>query len=287
MSAVAVWLVPLVIVGVALGRAYTDINAGFVRDWARVHALTLTPENRPMVWWYLRTARVLRTWGVVAGLFLPPLALSAFGYSGGDGGYPIWIFVGYLTGALYAELSLVRPVDPAARSASLVPRELHQYLPRRLLLAQRGVGAAVALLSLGVVLAPYGEKSPHTGLPHEGIILAAGLVALVFGVGLERLESWVVQRPQPFVDTALVAADDAIRAQSVHSIAGSGIATLLIHLSFISATLADSDIQVLRWVMWVPAFFGFALAIVACLFYGHRGWRVRRPRAAIAGQAPA
>ncbi len=209
------WLVPLALAGVFLGRAYADVNDGFFREWARAHALTLTPENRPMVWWYLRSARVLRTWGVVGGVLLPPLARSALGF-GGDAGYPLWIFFGYLAGAVYAELA--------------------------------GLG---------------------------------------FAFGLERLERWVVQRPQPFIHPALVDADDAIRAQSVHSIAGSGIATLLILFSFVSADLAVSDVQVLRWIMWVPAFAGFFLALVACLFYGHRAWRVRRPTAAVSRHAPA
>ena len=45
----------------------------------------------------------------------------------------------------------------------------------------------------------------------------------------------MVRRPQPFTSPSLVAADDAIRAQSVHAIAGAGLALLLVALSGVFA----------------------------------------------------
>jgi hypothetical protein len=268
------FLIPLVIVFIALVRAYGEVDTRFVEGWARAHALTLTRENQLMVRWYLRNARVLRTWGVLAGLFLPSLVTVALG--GGDGARvpqnPAWIFLGYLVGALYAELSLVRPVDPRRRAASLVPRELGDYLPRRLLLAQRFVGLLTLAAGIAVALVPYRDHSFEVDRV-MGAVVAVAAVALA--VGLERLEAWLVQRPQPFASPALVAADDAIRSQSVHSLAGSGLAVLLLAFSYLSFTLAMSDIQLLRWTMWQPAIAAWLLAIVACLYYGHRAWRVR------------
>ncbi len=41
------------------------------------------------------------------------------------------------------------------------------------------------------------------------------------------LERWLLRRPQLFVDVDLVAADDATRSQSAHSLASSGIALLV------------------------------------------------------------
>ena len=96
-------------------------------------------------------------------------------------------------------------------------------------------------------------------------------------MGLERLQRWLIERPQPFTDPALLAADDAIRSQSVHSLAGSGIAVLLLLAGTICWAMSASDVQVLRWVMWVPAVLSFLAALYACLYYGHRAWRVRRP----------
>jgi len=88
-------------------------------------------------------------------------------------------------------------------------------------------------------------------------VIAAGIVGVVLSLGFERIQRWVVQRPQSFTEPALVAADDAIRSQSVHSIAGSGLAALLVLMSFVAWGLAVSDVQVLRWTMFVPAALAF------------------------------
>ena len=276
-------LIPIVVVLVALFRAYGEVDDRFVEGWAQAHALRLTGENRLMVRWYLRNARVLRTWGVLAGLFLPSLIAVALGlgHSSQVPQNPAWIFVGYLVGALYAELSLVRPVDPQRRSASLVPRELGDYLPGRLLRAQRAMGVVILAAGVAVWLVPFGEKTSFVQVDRLTCLLVA-LGAVAFAGGLERLQSWLVQRPQPFASPSLVAADDAIRSQSVHSLAGSGLAVLLLVFSFLSYTLAMSDVQILRWTMWGLAIGGFFLALVACLYYGHRAWRVRRDVTSIA-----
>jgi hypothetical protein len=268
--------IALVIVLVALSRAYRDVgHHQFVDEWARAHALTLTPENRPMVGWYLRNARLLRTWGALGGLFVAPIGLSALGFDP-EGMWGIWIFLGYLVGALYAELSLVRAAE-VERTASLVPRELAAYLPRRLLVAQRGLGLVIAVSAVVAAVAPYGDATPASPSPHRVGLLVAGLVGVMFMLGLERMQRWLVERPQPVTEPALVAADDAIRAQSVHSLAGSGLAVLLVLDSSIAMALARSDLQILRWTMWFPSVFGVLAALWVCLYYGHRAWRVQRP----------
>jgi hypothetical protein len=275
------FLIALTVVLVALSRAYAKVDHKFVEQWAGAHSVTLTPESRPMVGWYLRTARVLRTWGTLGGLLLAPIVLSSLGFYS-HAFWGIWVFLGYLAGALYAELSLVRLAAAGERTASLVPRELTAYLPRRLLVAQRGLGLFIAISAVAAAALPYGHASPENASPHGAGVLAAGVVGVAFTVGLERVQRWVVRRPQPFTEPALVAADDAIRAQSVHSLAGSGLAVLLVLNSFIAWALAVSDIQILRWTMWVPSALGIPAALAVCLHYGHRAWRVR-PGAAAAG----
>ena len=106
-------------------------------------------------------------------------------------------------------------------------------------------------------------------------VVFAGAAALL-AVTLVRLERWLVQRPQPFTDPDLVAADDAIRSQAVHSLAGSGIAIELVCLAGALFVLSRSDVQFLRWTMPWAGVLGLVAAIWTCLYYGHRAWRVRR-----------
>ena len=98
--------------------------------WAQARGFELTPDNRPVVTRYLRRARLLPTLGALAGVLLPTLVVllwhgqlvilgvhsdgSAAPYAG-----PFEAYIGYLLGALCAEVSLARPRDPARRSASL------------------------------------------------------------------------------------------------------------------------------------------------------------------------
>ena len=262
-----------VIAGTALIRAYAELDENFLQEWAKAHGLEIAAQNRPMVRWYLRNARVLRTLGALAGLFLPYLAAAAFGTPGVVN--LVWIFVGYLVGALYAELSLVRPRPVGPRAASLLPRSVIDYLPRRLRSTQRLLGGAVALGCVALAVVPSGIRSPWFE-PEPWWILLGIVGGPALALGLEGLQGWLVCRPQPFTEPGLIAADDAIRSQSVHSLSGSGIAVQLLLLGFIAFGLALSDVQLLRWTMWVPGFFSMGAALFACQYYGHRAWRVRR-----------
>jgi hypothetical protein len=96
-----------------------------------------------------------------------------------------------------------------------------------------------------------------------------------------------VRRPQPFTSASLVAADDAIRVQSVHALAGVGPAILLVALSGVFAILTASDVDLLNATMWLPALVAFVLSIRACRDIGQRPWHVRRRRDRPAGAAPA
>ena len=130
-------IVLAVAIPVQLLRAYRS-DGSLVERWADEHGLALTPENRPLVARYLRNARVLRTWGGIAGALLPSLIefawsgrVQVLGFGTDGENAPLGfgtIFLGYLVGALCAELSLARPAAGARRSASLVRRELGHYL---------------------------------------------------------------------------------------------------------------------------------------------------------------
>lgn len=51
---------------------------------------------------------------------------------------------------------------------------------------------------------------------------------------------------------------------------------LLLLVGSMCWAMAQSDVQLLRWTMWVPAVLSSLVAVVLCLHYGHRAWRVRR-----------
>jgi hypothetical protein len=268
-------------------------NPDLAERWAAAHGLALTPENRPMVARYLRNARVMRTWGGIAGAILPSLiefavngrvVVLGFGTDGETAplGFGT-IFIGYLVGALCAEISHARPMSGARRTASLARRELEDYLPRRVVVAQRVLAVAGALGTLAIAVVPYDDSISNPG----PLSLALGAaVVLALGAGLEGIERWLVRRPQPFTGPALVEADDAIRAQSIHAVAGAGLALLLLFCCGISLALAASDVAVLKWAMVVPA----AVFLLASLFafreIGEGSWRVRR-RVGASGAASA
>ena len=272
-------------VAIPLGlRAAYRLDDAFVTRWAHDRGLELTPATRPLVERYLRRARVLRAWGGVAGALVPSLiALAAdgrivvlgFGTDGNSAPLAFGaIFVGFLLGALVAELSSVRLVPDARRKADLTRRELESYLPRRLVIAQRAaaVGAALGTAAVAVVLAP--PSLSHPGVP--SLALAAAAI-LAFGAGLEAIERWLVRRPQPFMSAPLTAADDAIRAQSVQTIAGAGLAFLLLACSGVALALQASDLAVLHWAMGVAALACLLLSLLVCRGIGDGSWQVRRP----------
>jgi hypothetical protein len=284
----ALAIVLAIVIPVQLFRAYR-MDDGLVERWARGAGLPLTPENRPLVARYLRNARVLRTWGAVAGVVVPSLGslvasgrvvVLGFGTDGESAPLAFGtIFVGYLIGALVAELTLGRPMGGTRRAASLVRRELGDYLSPRILLAQRAASAAGALGVLAVAAVPYDRSISNPGTASL-ILVAAGVLG--FGAGLEAIERWLVRRPQPYTSPSVVAADDAIRAQSIQALAEAGLSLLLLLCSGLCLALAASDVTVLRSTMYIPA----AACLIASLLVsrgigdGPRRVRDTRPMAA-------
>jgi hypothetical protein len=271
---------------VQLVRA-SRVDTRFVERWARDRGVGLTPENRPMVERYLRHARVLRTWGGVAGAILPSvfalvfsgrIVVLGFGTDGESAPLAFGsIFVGYLLGALYAEVSFARPAPGARRRASLARRELGGYVSRRAILAQRSAAAACALGAIAAALVPYADARSDPGAA-SALLGAVGVLAL--GAGLEAIERWLVRRPQPFTSPPLVAADDAIRAQSVQAVAGAGLAVLLLLCAGVALALQASDVAVLHSTMIVVAAGCLIASLFVCRDIGEGAWRVRRPAGA-------
>ncbi len=275
----------------ALLRAHRS-DDGFVDRWGRDHGVELTGESRPMVRRYLRRARLLRTWGAVAGAIVPSLAdfllngrVQVLGFGTDGEGAPLGfgtIFVGYLIGALCAELTHVRPDAKGRRTASLIPRELSSYLPHGVLMAQRSVTAFAALATAALAVVPYSQSVSNPG---PAALIAIALALLGLGACLEAVERWVVRRPQPFISPPLVAVDDAIRAQSIRSVAGAGLALLLLYGCGVSLALQASENTLLHATMLIPAALFFVGSLVACQDVAESRWRVRRPARAKAVSA--
>jgi hypothetical protein len=274
-----------VVIPVAVHRAYHPAR-DIADRWAAEHGLELTAANRPLVVRYLRRVRILRTWGAVAGALLPTLVEFAvdgrfvvlgFGTDGDSAPLAFGtIFIGYLAGALIAEVSLPRPEPGVAR---LVRRELGDYLPRWAALAQRALAAAAIAGFAATAFVPYpdGVDEPTVAALALGATVISALAA-----GLETLERWLVRRPQPYTGPSEVAADDAIRAQSIRAVAGAGLALLLLACAGAALMLQGSDVALLKTVMVVPAAACVVLALLVCQGLGETAWRVRHARAASA-----
>ncbi len=207
-----------------------------VVQWAQGHALQLTLRNRAMVVYYVRLSITLRVIGGVGGLVIGALFDDATGLDTSSGaGFWIWIVLGWLVGASWAEYRLTRPPS-TGHAASLTPREVLDYLPARLYAAPMvAAGVAVLLAAIGL-LAPDPAAPPlHPLPPTAGLVLGA-LGAILIAVLIRLAVRAVVARRQPTGPPDIVAADDAIRASAVHNLAGGGTAAILL----ISSQLAFS-----------------------------------------------
>lgn len=278
-------------------------DPAFVDRWARARDLELTPASRPVVERYLHRVRVLRTWGGVGGAVLPSFAeyavsgrVQVLGFGTDGNSAPLAfgaIFAGYLLGVLCAEISLPRPIHTShpidtshpsqtshtshpshtappshtarpigtRRVASLVPRDLEQYLPRHSVVAQRATAAAGAIGTVAIGLVPY---SASVSSPSVGALGVWAAAILALAAGLEAVERWIVRRPQPFMGRDLVAADDAIRAQSIQAFASAGLALLLLYCCGIALALQASQSPALQASMGLLAGVLLVLSLLAC-----------------------
>lgn len=262
----------VVVVGLAI-RAYR-LSPSLVEPWASERNLEIGSSNRAMVTWYLRTSRTLRLLGVVAGVVLAPLAALAVGDQGLGAGY-FWfaVLAGYLGGVAYAEVALRRP---AGSAASIRRRELSDYLSPWARRAQRRTAAFAGTCALAAVVVPM--RDPFiVSLPTRVATLVAVPTILLMIEGLQR---WLIRRPQPVVEASLLRADDAIRRQSVHSIAGAGMGLQWLLVGASMWALATSDVQVLRWTMWAPGMLAWVIALGACTRYDNGVWQRRTEPAA-------
>jgi len=263
--------------------------------WAERHGLELTAESRPWVAGYLRTGRDLRQIGGFGGLVVAASISAATGLDLHVSGL-VWILIGYLVGGLWAELALTRVPSGTQRAASLTPRRLSDYLPRRVRIAQVGLPAMAVAMGWVCVLALRAARldaarviaaAEHSGnlvaLPPHSTeqLLQSGALAAAVIAPLIMLVVWVAQRylisrPQPSLDPGLVAADDALRASSVRLLGASGLAAVSLLIASQFGYLAS----VTAWFWLEVSRVGAALAVLGAILIFRRwrdaAWPVRR-----------
>ncbi|MGY6502731.1 MAG: hypothetical protein ACXIVQ_17780 [Acidimicrobiales bacterium] len=273
MNALILFAAPssVVLVGLAI-RAYRRSGAS-ADAWARERELTLDDENRAMVVSYLQTSRSLRVLGVLAGPMVALVVALAVGEASLVPSY-MWLpaaVAGYMVGIVVAEVLLPRP---KSQRAAVRPRRLPDYLSPWALRSQRRAAVGAGALAAIAVAVPTREPA-WVSISGRVAIFVGVLVVVASAEGIQR---WLIRRPQPVVSAALLEADDAIRRQSVHSIAGAGIGMQWLLVGAASWALAVSDVQFFRWTMWVPAMLSSALALAACTLYDRGWWQIRRIR---------
>ena len=89
-------------------------------------------------------------------------------------------------------------------------------------------------------------------------------------------ERYLIRRPQPVVDPSLVAADDALRASSVHLLGASGMAAVCLLIGSQCGYFLTLEHSSLRWIAAPGTVLGFAGAFVIFRYWRNAPWQVRR-----------
>jgi hypothetical protein len=206
-----------------------------IERWAQESGLQLTANNRALVASYLRRTRAFRLVGGLLGLLLPWIVVQSalpkpFDFS------LFRALLGYLLGALVAELSFNRPQGEFP-SASLVPRSVSDYLAHWYRIAL----PVCASLGLGLTLW-YNTLPDRASAGPDAPPPTVVLVVMIVGVWLtvELFQRYIVARRQPAVNLDLVRADDAIRSASIHALAGAGLALELLVASVMLGEVAGT-----------------------------------------------
>ncbi|HEV3097425.1 MAG TPA: hypothetical protein VG104_09790 [Candidatus Dormibacteraeota bacterium] len=246
--------------------------------WAARYGLALTAANQSLVAAYRRRTRSLQLVGAGVGW----LAVASFDAVTGLS-IPLFgvgflaTMAGYFLGAVVAETTFLRPFGAPSgiRSAVLVPRDLLDYLPSLSIWALRGL--PLVMIGLAVVYVVMPKLPPNPGDPSLAFVIGIAAFLTILAVGVDQILRTIVGRPQPVIAADLVAADDALRASSIHVLAGASIAMLLVGIGGALfwlgyATPASALSQPVDFIGTIV----ILLSIASWVVLGHpRSWRVR------------
>ncbi|MDA8358390.1 MAG: hypothetical protein M0Z95_19350 [Actinomycetota bacterium] len=248
--------------------AVRPVSAGELRTFSSRYGIAATPGTHSAMKWYIRVGRCGRLAGAAIGLSAHSV-LYALGVSVANQSL-FYGIIGYLLGAFVTAL-VPRARGAQTRQASLAQRRLTDYLPRFAFIA---LGVAVVVAGLAVAI--Y-ELEPRRALPDFSGSSTAGL-ALVVIVAIVTVVAIriVVARSQPITSWELVAVDDALRAQAVHTLGGAGLAIALFGAS--SCLLEMAGYASPTWLHVVGVVAGVAALLGACAAWGLIGasWHVPR-----------
>ncbi len=259
-----------------LTRRATDPREAFT--WARAYRVEVTPLNRAMIVRFVRVSITLRGLGAVSGLVLGSLFDRGLGLRTSTGvGFWVWVLLGWIAGGAWAEARYVPPNRAADMTASLTPRRVADYLPAAVHWAPpAGAALTSGVAVLGLVAGPPAQPEVF------GVATPSDLWLLIVGsMIITALALWgeqrVVDRRQPAAHPDVTAADDAIRASTVHLLgAGSTAAILLLGAHAAGGVLGPRQLP-FGMRGWVPVLFILG-ALFSSRYMVYRAWRVRRPR---------
>ena len=262
-----------------LVRALVPPSQRALTRWAARYGLHLSDVNRSVVSRYLQRTRSLEMAGAGVGWIASGLFVTGTGQFVPLFGIPLMMAIaGYLLGAVIAEATFIRQLAAPAgmRSAALTPRALVDYVPRLTVWALRALPAVLVVLAVLYALTPRHAETPSDVSPT--LVLAASALLVVVAFAVDRLLQAIVARPQPAIDADLMAADDAIRASSIHALSGAGVGLVLVGIGAVLFALqyASSNDALAAWLGY-PATLAILLSLLSWVRLGHpRTWRVRR-----------
>jgi len=127
----------------------------------------------------------------------------------------------------------------------------------------------------------YALTPKHAETPSDVsalLVLVASALLVVVAFAVDRLLQAIVARPQPAINAELMAADDAIRASSIHALSGAGVGLVLVGIGAVLFALqyASTNDALGAWLGY-PATLAILLSLLSWVRLGHpTTWRVRR-----------
>src|SRR6266508_819686 len=245
-----------IVVGLAAHQASGPVSRERLERFARRQRLDVTAANGDQIIRYLATTRRWRAAGFAAGYALSGTASLVVDQVGNLGF--VVLFTGWFTGALIAEIRVAHLAHGTRRVASLQPRRPAFYLSRTAwALVPTAAGLAVVVAAATVLASASRRADPDWW---AAVWL---FVALATAGTIRAIQRFVLRRPQPLAAPDVLAADDAIRARSLHVLAGGGAALVLL------CVMAQLDATHPLGTRAIQTWRGIGLVLIAIL-----GWKV-------------